>query len=90
LSLVKRARHPNLTSYLTVPKCICVRRRALVWKKADLDKLEDALLKFQGRGVFEKLRRSNNVAAAVRRARATSASAKRAPKLSGQADLLES
>lgn len=29
---------------------------AVFWKKADLERLEDALLKFKGRGVFERNR----------------------------------
>lgn len=44
-------------------------RNMVFWKKADLDKLEDALLKFEGRSKFEERRDRSKRIAALTKAR---------------------
>lgn len=60
LATLWRARHSNLPGF---PAPVIV-RNMVFWRKADLGKLEDALLQFEGRGKFEQERvRSKRIAA---------------------------
>ncbi len=59
LATLWRARRSNLPGF---PAPVIV-RNMVFWRKADLGKLEDALMQFQGRGKFEQQReRSKRVA----------------------------
>ena len=55
---------------------------AVFWRKVDLDQLEDALLKFKGRGVFERNREAERKLKRLRATKPDAASPKppRAPK----------
>lgn len=60
LATLWRARRSNLPGF---PAPVIV-RNMVFWKKADLGKLEDALMQFEGRGKFEQERvRSKRIAA---------------------------
>lgn len=58
------------------------------WRKNELQKLEDALMRFRGRLEFEKHRKAEEAAAAVRRVRATTGRRKIVEKAQ-QRDLFE-
>lgn len=51
-----RARHSDLPNF---PPPVVIRKK-VYWKKADLAALEDALMYFQGRGVFERRQKDVN------------------------------
>ncbi|MGE0046425.1 MAG: hypothetical protein AB7T08_11765 [Hyphomonadaceae bacterium] len=53
---------------------------AVFWKKADLDQLEEALLKFKGRGVFERNREAERKLKRLKAAKPTTGSAKPPPR----------
>ncbi len=53
---------------------------AVFWRKADLDHLEDALLKFKGRGVFERNREAERKLKRLRAAKPATSSAKPPPR----------
>ncbi len=53
---------------------------AVFWKKADLDQLEEALLKFKGRGVFERNREAERKLKRLRSAKPAPPSAKPSPR----------
>ncbi|GIK48853.1 MAG: hypothetical protein KJZ75_15485 [Hyphomonadaceae bacterium] len=60
LATLWRARRSNLPGF---PAPVIV-RNMVFWRKADLGKLEDALMQFQGRGKFEQERqRTKRIAA---------------------------
>jgi hypothetical protein len=60
LATLWRARRSNLPGF---PAPVIV-RNMVFWRKADLSKLEDALMQFEGRGKFEQERvRSKRIAA---------------------------
>jgi hypothetical protein len=65
-----------------------VLRGMIFWRKSDLDKLEDALMKFDGRTKFEERRDHRNKVAALKKT-TTRATRRRPPKPSadGQQDL---
>ncbi|WP_135209833.1 hypothetical protein [Vitreimonas flagellata] len=60
---------------------------AVFWRKADLDQLEDALLKFKGRGVFERNREAERKLKRLRAAKPAAISAK--PPRAPQRDLFD-
>lgn len=78
-----RARKSKLEGF---PPAVII-QGAVFWKKSDLPQLEDALLTFKGRGVFE---RNREAAKKLKRLQA-SKRASRAPKRAGisQRDLFE-
>lgn len=53
---------------------------AVFWRKADLDQLEDALLKFKGRGVFERNREAERKLKRLRAAKPATSSSKPPPR----------
>jgi hypothetical protein len=53
---------------------------AVFWKKAELEQLEEALLKFKGRGVFERNREAERKLKRLRAAKPAAASAKPPPR----------
>lgn len=60
---------------------------AVFWKKADLPELEEAILRFKGRGVFERNREAERK---LKRLRASKGSARRqARRLPPQKDLFD-
>ncbi len=61
---------------------------AVFWRKADLDQLEDALLKFKGRGVFERNREAERKLKRLRAAKPATSSAKPPPR-APQRDLFD-
>lgn len=66
LATLWRARRSNLPGF---PAPVIV-RNMVFWRKADLGKLEDALLQFEGRGKFEQERQRSKRIAAMTKARA--------------------
>ena len=60
---------------------------AVFWRKADLDELEDALLKFKGRGVFERNREAERKLKRLRAAKPAAVTAK--PLRAPQRDLFD-
>ena len=66
LATLWRARRSNLPGF---PAPVIV-RNMVFWRKADLGKLEDALMQFQGRGKFEQERQRTKRIAAMAKARA--------------------
>lgn len=65
LATLWRARRSNLPGF---PAPVIV-RNMVFWKKADLGKLEDALLQFKGRGTFEQERQRTKRIAVLAKAR---------------------
>ena len=65
LATLWRARRSNLPGF---PAPVIV-RNMVFWRKADLDKLEDALMQFAGRGKFEEERQRSKRIAAMTQAR---------------------
>jgi hypothetical protein len=65
LATLWRARRSNLPGF---PAPVIV-RNMVFWKKADLGKLEDALLHFEGRGKFEQERERSKRVAVLAKAR---------------------
>ena len=65
LATLWRARRSNLPGF---PAPVIV-RNMVFWRKADLDKLEDALMQFAGRGKFEEERQRSKRIAAMTKAR---------------------
>ncbi|MDX2277233.1 MAG: hypothetical protein NW206_17445 [Hyphomonadaceae bacterium] len=65
LATLWRARRSNLPGF---PAPVIV-RNMVFWRKADLGKLEDALMQFQGRGKFEQERQRSKRIAAMAKAR---------------------
>ena len=65
LATLWRARRSNLPGF---PAPVIV-RNMVFWRKADLDKLEDALMQFAGRGKFEEERQRSKRIAALAKAR---------------------
>ncbi len=65
LATLWRARRSNLPGF---PAPVIVRNKVF-WRKADLGKLEDALLQFQGRGKFEQERERSKRIAVMTKAR---------------------
>ena len=61
---------------------------AVFWRKADLDQLEDALLKFKGRGVFERNREAERKLKRLSAAKPATSSAKPPPR-APQRDLFD-
>jgi predicted DNA-binding transcriptional regulator AlpA len=61
------------------PKPIKVGRR-LYWKRTELDALEAALLRFEGRCAFDRKRQQERVVKALTKARAAAAPRKRTPR----------
>ncbi len=60
---------------------------AVFWRKADIDQLEDALLKFKGRGVFERNREAERKLKRLRATKPAAASPK--PPRAPQRDLFD-
>lgn len=60
-----RARHSNLPGF---PPPV-IYRNMVFWKKSDLGRLEDALMKFEGRSKFEERRFYSKRVAALAKAR---------------------
>lgn len=65
LATLWRARRSNLAGF-PVPVII---RNMVFWRKTDLGKLEDALLKFEGRTKFERERKHSKRIAVMTKAR---------------------
>jgi hypothetical protein len=65
LATLWRARRSNLPGF---PAPVIV-RNMVFWRKADLGKLEDALMQFQGRGKFEQEREHSKRIAVLAKAR---------------------
>ena len=65
LATLWRARRSNLPGF---PAPVIV-RNMVFWRKADLGKLEDALMQFQGRGKFEQEQQRTKRIAAMAKAR---------------------
>lgn len=63
--------------------------RYVFWKRTDLDKLEDALLRYQGRVKFERRRDAEAKIEAARRRLKPSRRDKRRPSAKRQPDLFE-
>lgn len=53
---------------------------AVFWRKGDLDQLEEALLKFKGRGVFERNREAERKLKRLRAAKPAAPTAKPPPR----------
>ena len=53
---------------------------AVFWRKADLDQLEEALLKFKGRGVFERNREAERKLKRLRAVKPATSRAKPPPR----------
>lgn len=64
--------------------------RQLYWKKTELDALEAALLRFEGRCVFDRKRKHERKVKALTKTRGAAASKKPAPRLVKQQDLFSS
>lgn len=73
LATLWRARRSNLPGF---PAPVIV-RNMVFWRKADLGKLEDALMQFEGRGKFEQERQRSKRVAAMAKARLQSKRIKR-------------
>jgi predicted DNA-binding transcriptional regulator AlpA len=71
------------------PKPIKVGRQ-LYWRKAELDALEAALLRFEGRCAFDRKRKHERKIVALTRARAVGAPSKRSKRVVHQQDLFTS
>lgn len=80
-----RARKSNLPNF---PAPIVI-KNMIFWRRTDLEKLENALLRFRGRSEFEKQRKTDTVAAARNRARGAPTPRRSRPRQSGQADLFK-
>jgi len=65
LATLWRARRSNLPGF---PAPVII-RNMVFWRKADLAKLEDALLQFEGRGKFEQERERSKRIAVMTKAR---------------------
>lgn len=81
----RKAGIPGFPEPVTFHNLIC-------WRKSDLNKLEDALLRFRGRVSFERERHAARRTETLKRAKARirAKPAKRVPRrLLGQADLFE-
>jgi len=74
LATLWRARRSNLPGF---PAPVII-RNMVFWRKADLGKLEDALMQFQGRGKFEQERERSKRIAVMTRARPQPKRTKRA------------
>ena len=74
LATLWRARRSNLPGF---PAPVIV-RNMVFWRKADLGKLEDALMQFAGRGKFEQERERSKRIAAMTKARSQPKRIKRA------------
>ena len=84
-STLWRARQSNLPGF---PKPTVIRRQ-LFWKGSELSALEDALLQFKGRQVFDAQRAHAKKVAAIQRARRAAKSKRRPNKhpIDGQREL---
>jgi predicted DNA-binding transcriptional regulator AlpA len=80
-----RARNSAIPDF---PKPVNI-KNMVFWRKADLGRLEDALLQFRGRSEFEKQRKADKAAAARRRVRRALARRRPSPKQPAQVDLFE-
>lgn len=80
-----RARKSNIPGF---PEPVMF-RNLVCWRKQDLEKLEDAVLRFRGRVEFEKGRKTQKAAAALRRARPPTLKRRAAIKQTIQSDLFE-
>jgi|CXWL01.1.fsa_nt_gi predicted DNA-binding transcriptional regulator AlpA len=80
-----RAARSNIGSF---PQPIVI-RRLVFWRRCDLDKLEDALMRYQGRCAFERQRAEIKKVAALKKAKAAfdKQSRRKSPVRRGQADL---
>jgi hypothetical protein len=74
LATLWRARRSNLPGF---PAPVIV-RNMVFWRKADLSKLEDALMQFAGRGKFEQERQRSKRVAVLAKARSQPKRIKRA------------
>jgi predicted DNA-binding transcriptional regulator AlpA len=81
-----RARNSELPDF---PEPVILKNRMVFWKKSDLGRLEDALLKFRGRNQFEKLRKVHRASKALKRAKKASPGRATEPTSPGQKDLFD-
>jgi hypothetical protein len=80
LATLWRARRSNLPGF---PAPVIV-RNMVFWRRADLGKLEDALMQFQGRGKFEQERERSKRIAVMMKARSQSKPIKRVRRRDGR------
>lgn len=80
-----RARKSNIPGF---PEPVMF-RNLVCWRKEDMAKLEDAVLRFRGRVEFEKGRKSQKAADALRRARPSALKRRNPARQTMQRDLFD-
>lgn len=80
-----RARKSNIPGF---PEPVMF-RNLVCWRKEDMEKLEDAVLRFRGRVEFERGRKTQKMAAALRRAGPSAHKQRNPAKQTMQRDLFD-